>query len=41
MMLSDPKSDYNSSFDGVDVGGFPADASTLKSRRLMVKKVGK
>ena len=32
MMLSDPESDYDSSFDGVDVGGLPADASALKSR---------
>ena len=32
MMLSDPESDYKGSFDGVDVGGVPADASTLKSR---------
>ena len=32
MMLSDPESDYDSSFDGLDVGGLPADASTLKSR---------
>ena len=31
MMLSDPESDYNSSFDGADVGGFLADAYTLKS----------
>ena len=32
MMLSDPESDYNSSFDGVDVEDLPADPSTLKSR---------
>ena len=32
MMLSDPESDYDSSFDGANVGGLPADASTLKSR---------
>ena len=32
MMLSDPESDYDSSFDGVEVGDLPADASTPKSR---------
>ena len=32
MILSDPGSDYDSSSDGEDVEGFPADASTLKSR---------
>ena len=31
-MLSDPEGYYDSSFDGVDVGGLPASASTLKSR---------
>ena len=31
-MLSDPESDYDSSFNGVDVGGLSPDASTLKSR---------
>ena len=32
MILSDPESNYDSSSDGEDVGGLPADASTLKSR---------
>ena len=32
MMLSDPESDYDNSFDGEDVGGLSADASTLKLR---------
>ena len=32
MILSDPESNYDSSFDGEDVGGHPADACTLKSR---------
>ena len=31
MMLSDPESDFDSSFDGVDVGDLPADPSTFKS----------
>ena len=31
-MLSDPENDYERSFDGVDVGGLPAEVSTLKSR---------
>ena len=32
MRLSNPECDYYSSSDGKDVGGLPADASTLKSR---------
>ena len=32
MILSDPESGYDSSSDGEDFGGFPADAPTLKSR---------
>ena len=31
-MLSDPENNYERSFDGVDVGGLPAEVSTLKSR---------
>ena len=32
MLLSNPESVYDSSFDGVDVGGLPVDTSILKSR---------
>ena len=31
MIRSDPESDYESSFDGLDVGDLPADPSTRKS----------